>query len=334
MKKIIIQSGLIVVVLLAIFIVIKSALGAENNEYITSGNQKAEEIDGMLHKIETVYGPALITDINDMLKKLQIEVYSEDRISSFPSPEWGLGSKIVIKRANALYINDGGEEKIIRTWKNTVRDAFEENNIVVGEQDVISASLNSQLTDLTAPDKQELEDRNYKGSSPVLGIITITRVAETEIKETKEIEYKTITKKDPDLEKGKTKVEESGKNGLKELTYKIRRENGKEISRDLIKTEIIREPQNKIILEGTKVIVLGTGKATWYNLVSGMTAASNTLPYGTMVHVVNTENGKSVDVKIVDHGIQGGAIIDLSKEAFEKIGSLDKGVIQVRLEKP
>jgi rare lipoprotein A len=65
-----------------------------------------------------------------------------------------------------------------------------------------------------------------------------------------------------------------------------------------------------------------------------MTAASNTLPYGTMVHVVNTSNGKSVDVKVVDHGIQGSAIIDLADEAFQKIAPLGQGVVQVRLEKP
>jgi len=63
------------------------------------------------------------------------------------------------------------------------------------------------------------------------------------------------------------------------------------------------------------------------------TAAHKTLPFGTVVRVINTANSKSVDVKINDRGpFVRGRVIDLSQKAFEQIGSTNQGVVPVRIE--
>jgi len=63
------------------------------------------------------------------------------------------------------------------------------------------------------------------------------------------------------------------------------------------------------------------------------TAAHKTLPFGTVVRVINTTNNKSVDVKINDRGpFVRGRVIDLSQKAFEQIGNTSKGVVPVRIE--
>ena len=63
------------------------------------------------------------------------------------------------------------------------------------------------------------------------------------------------------------------------------------------------------------------------------TAAHKTLPFGTVVRVINTANSKSVDVKINDRGpFVRGRVIDLSQKAFENIGSTNQGVVPVRIE--
>jgi len=63
------------------------------------------------------------------------------------------------------------------------------------------------------------------------------------------------------------------------------------------------------------------------------TAAHRTLPCGTIVKVVNLENGKSVVVRINDRGpFVRGRIIDLSYAAAKKIGMIRKGVVKVRIE--
>ncbi len=64
-----------------------------------------------------------------------------------------------------------------------------------------------------------------------------------------------------------------------------------------------------------------------------LTAAHRTLPCGTVVRVVNLENGRSVVVRINDRGpFVKGRIIDLSYEAAKRIGMIRKGVVKVRIE--
>lgn len=87
------------------------------------------------------------------------------------------------------------------------------------------------------------------------------------------------------------------------------------------------------------------GIASWYGYESGprtangdkfdpkkMTAAHRTLPFGTIVKVVNLKNHKSVNVKITDRGPHvKGRLIDLSKYAALAIGI--KGVGKVSITK-
>lgn len=92
--------------------------------------------------------------------------------------------------------------------------------------------------------------------------------------------------------------------------------------------------------------ILQTGTASWYGpgfhgrLTSNrerfdqneLTAAHRTLPFDTVVEVVNVENEKSVEVRINDRGPYArNRIIDLSKAAAEEIGMLETGVATVEL---
>ena len=62
----------------------------------------------------------------------------------------------------------------------------------------------------------------------------------------------------------------------------------------------------------------------------GMTAASRTLPFGTIVRVTNRNTGRSVVVRINDRGpFVGGRVIDLSQGAAGVIGMLGSGVAPV-----
>ena len=92
--------------------------------------------------------------------------------------------------------------------------------------------------------------------------------------------------------------------------------------------------------------VLEQGEASWYGpgfhgrtTANGetynqddLTAAHRTLPFNTVVRVINLDNGKSVNVRINDRGPYArGRIIDLSKEAARRIAMVDSGVAPVRL---
>jgi len=89
-----------------------------------------------------------------------------------------------------------------------------------------------------------------------------------------------------------------------------------------------------------------TGIASWYgpgfdgNLTAngevydmhGISAAHKTLPFGTVVEVVELDTGNRLVVRINDRGpFVEGRIIDLSRGAAEELGIINKGITEVGL---
>jgi rare lipoprotein A len=63
------------------------------------------------------------------------------------------------------------------------------------------------------------------------------------------------------------------------------------------------------------------------------TAAHRTLPFGTLVRVVNLDNEESVEVRINDRGpFVDDRVIDLSHAAAQAIGMIGPGTARVRVE--
>lgn len=66
---------------------------------------------------------------------------------------------------------------------------------------------------------------------------------------------------------------------------------------------------------------------------SKLTAAHRTLPFGTKVKITNPKNGLTVVVTINDRGpFHSSRALDLSKAAFDEIGSLSTGHMAVEYE--
>jgi len=66
--------------------------------------------------------------------------------------------------------------------------------------------------------------------------------------------------------------------------------------------------------------------------MNGISAAHKTLPFGTIVQVVDLETGRTVVVRINDRGpFVKGRIIDLSKGAAQALGIINKGITKVGL---
>ena len=64
-----------------------------------------------------------------------------------------------------------------------------------------------------------------------------------------------------------------------------------------------------------------------------MTAACNVLPLGTWIRVTNLRNGKSVVVKTNDRlHTRMKRVLDLSREAADKLGYVKSGLTRVRVE--
>lgn len=75
------------------------------------------------------------------------------------------------------------------------------------------------------------------------------------------------------------------------------------------------------------------GKASffWWD---GPGVACNDFPFGSIIRVTNTTNGKSVDAKVISTGpFVAGRVVDLSDDDFAKIANLSTGVINVHVER-
>lgn len=64
-----------------------------------------------------------------------------------------------------------------------------------------------------------------------------------------------------------------------------------------------------------------------------LTCAHRTLPFGTLLKVRNTKNGREVVVKVTDRGpFRRGGIVDLSYAAAKQIDMVGSGVVRVEVE--
>jgi rare lipoprotein A len=110
---------------------------------------------------------------------------------------------------------------------------------------------------------------------------------------------------------------------------------------------VMEAPLVALKSEPIKPVKVWVGNASWYGPnfdgkktangerfnAESLTAAHPNLPFGSWVRIVNTRNGKFEMVRINDRGpYQEGREIDVSYRVARKIGLINSGVSQVRLE--
>jgi uncharacterized protein YabE (DUF348 family) len=254
--------------------------------------------------------------IGDFLKEQKIKLSEDDFCFPQEQEELISGSKIIIRRALPISIEVDGKSIKRNTLAKTVSEAIGESGITLSHLDKIKPAKNSYLE----------KDSEIK--------ITRIEIEEVDIKE--KIKFKTVEKEDSDLKWRKKKVKQEGRNGTKEVKYKITYKNGKEVSRVKLSSKTKEEATPEIISIGTKIEVgkTKTGRASWYNHTGTLACASRMFPRGTWLRVTNKANGKKVFVQVNDYGpMRGtGKMIDLDKVAFKKIGDLGQGVMEVKVE--
>jgi uncharacterized protein YabE (DUF348 family) len=253
--------------------------------------------------------------VSDFIAEKKIALDDKDYI--FPAPEAKIfpGSRIVIRRAMPVAIEVDGKNIDIDTLGTSVGDAISEAQVALSHADKVF------------PDKTSLLSPNLT--------IKITRINFEEVANEEDIPFQTVEKEDSAVLWRKKAVKQQGETGTREKTYKVTYTNGKETNRVLLGTKITKQPVSQINVVGTKIIVGKTqsGDATWYVNGDDLTCASLTFAQGKYLRVTNRSNGKSVIVQVNDSGPYGkGRVIDLNKKAFQKIGDIGAGVINVKVE--
>ena len=150
-----------------------------------------------------------------------------------------------------------GYELTALTSKSTVSEVLEENNIVLDENQKTIPEANEEVTAgavIKIVDKSYNEVQIAKVSEE--GVQTTLEdllnnyapITEKVVTEQVEIPYETVTKNSAGTSTNTTnKVLQQGKNGLKEVTYKIKYQNDVEIEKTQLSEKVITEPVNKIV---------------------------------------------------------------------------------------
>ncbi|SEE03048.1 Uncharacterized conserved protein YabE, contains G5 and tandem DUF348 domains [Amycolatopsis lurida] len=143
------------------------------------------------------------------------------------------GATVEVKTLKNVTVYDGANEpRKVQTNSVTTKEFLGELRMTLGPDDEAVGGLDVKLVD---------------GAE-----VHISRTGVTMVKQNEEIAPPEQKVDDPNLEKGKTKVEDPGTPGQKTVTYKVTKRNGKEVGREKVSEEVITEAKPKIVKVGTK----------------------------------------------------------------------------------
>ena len=154
-------------------------------------------------------------------------------------------------------ILQNGYEMTALTSRSKVSDILSENNIILNEDQKTIPDLDSEIS---SGDTIKITDKSYNevqiAKISEEGIETsldqllenYAPITEKIVVEQVVIPYETITKNTTGTSTDTTnKVVQEGKDGLKEVTYKIKYQNDVEIEKSVISEVVVQEPVDKIV---------------------------------------------------------------------------------------
>lgn len=201
-------------------------------------------------------------------------------------------TRLNVRHAVPLIINDDGEQRTLETTSETVGDALFDAGIPLYLADSISLDVNTPVTanlevtiERARPvtirvDGGQIETRIQGGTvvdaladagvallgldytippedTPIRDVteIQVVRVKEEVVTETATIPFETVYQADSTLDLDQRAVTSAGQEGLIQTITRIRYENGVEVSRSTGDPTTIRAAENRVISYGTNVVL-------------------------------------------------------------------------------
>ena len=162
-----------------------------------------------------------------------------------------------VQPTNVKIILASGYEMNVLTTKTKVSEILDENHIILLEDEKTVPDKNSELTDnktirITKETEEVVEEaeevENSQNITAEEVLASYDNIVEKIVTEQVKIPFETVKKDVSSGSKQKQdKVVQQGKDGLKEITYKIKYQNDKEIEKIKLSEKVIKEPVDKII---------------------------------------------------------------------------------------
>lgn len=93
---------------------------------------------------------------------------------------------------------------------------------------------------------------------PELTVVTVEQVSEQLV-----TEPEVIVRKSDELAAGKSKVVRAGQAGLKQMKYRVTKENGLVVKEEWMGQAVLKASLPEVVYRGTKVVGEGTGMFAW-----------------------------------------------------------------------
>lgn len=179
--------------------------------------------------------------VADFLREQGVDIGPYDEARPDLDEKIKNGLQVTYTKKWKVEILEAGEQRIVTTNKKTVQAILEDEQIALGEFDRVQPERTAEVS----------SDQT----------IYITRV-EKKIEEQEEIiPYNEITRNDYTLAQGDRKIVQEGQQGKAIQRYEVVFENGKEVSRSLVDTEIIQPKQDRVVAVGSMITVSRGGSS-------------------------------------------------------------------------
>ena len=181
--------------------------------------------------------------------------------------------------SNVKIILASGYEMNVLTSKTKVSEILDENHIILLDDEKVTPDIEGELPDnktikISKKTEEEIEIATNSETSEGVTAEEILKnydtIVEKIVVEKVKIPYETITKNVASKTGAKQdKIVQYGVDGLKEVTYKIKYQNKKEIEKKEISSKVVRKPVDKIVEVRNKQQVTSRGSGTRVSYASG-----------------------------------------------------------------
>ncbi len=227
------------------------------------------------------------------------------------------------KLNNVKIILASGYEMNVLTSKKQIAEILDENHIILLEDEKVTPDLQEELSDnktikITKKVAEEIEAPEVEETSETISVEEILKTYDTIVEkivvEKVKIPYETITKNVATSGTKQDKIVQYGVDGLKEVTYKIKYQNEKEIEKKEISSKIIRKPVDKIVeVRNTQVTTRSGGTTVRYagkwsyseselDLLCAITAQECSSSYNGALAVITTACNRTQSSKWKSRG--------------------------------
>ncbi|WP_139492605.1 3D domain-containing protein [Brevibacillus dissolubilis] len=193
----------------------------------TQPKQVTLTIDGVSKPISTQ-----AETVEELLSEQQLTIKPQDVL--IPDIHTPITEAMTVELQTSLpvAVQVDGQTKTVHSVKRDVSSVLKEAGITLRELDKVTPARTATITKDTK--------------------ISVIRVDEKVVQVPKQVPFQEIRKADANLTKGETKVVQQGQEGKAVDHYKVVLEDGKEVGRQLVKTEVVQPKADRILAIGTK----------------------------------------------------------------------------------